>query len=414
MAQARSAAPAGSFAGSFRRVLSRYRTKLYAALGGAALWLVASRAAPVSDAVWVAVGLAPLAAALVLPRYAALIGRLEDRINLKLALVTPARLVRVVLLAPLVALVAGAAAALGAEVWSGGWREQAALLAAVNGLYALAVTLAYHGHGERTGNGVLAMAGGAWLVAASGAHWTMWPLTLALAGVFVVHLGMGLLSDLRSRFYPRRGVGVFFGSFNPVHKMHLKLLGDLIEERNLDKVYVHATTVPKLHRDALKAGEIEVVERAGVREYRKSACADPGKNYFPTGSWFYAYELRLELLRAAIRDAGLEGKVEVLNCPEVYERDGFFGVLAHVRARHTGQPIHGLHGSDPGGMWVRNIFDDSGWIYPFPVTRTGHVSATAIREGAVGLTSATVEKFLAAKRRGEDFVFPSGYVFRNG
>src|SRR5690606_4541742 len=96
-----------------------------------------------------------------------------------------------------------------------------------------------------------------------------------------------------------------------------------------------------------------------------------------------------------------------------YERSGFSGVLRYVMKLHRGQPIHGLHGSDPGGMWVRNIFDTSGWLYPCPVVRTGHISATAIRQGAVGLTSATVEEFLAARRSGNDFIFPSGYVFRN-
>lgn len=402
----------GSVVGRFARLVSRYRTRIYAALGGAAFLLLPSWADSSFVEGAVAAGLALVAAAALLPKYAAMFVTVEDAINRKLALVTPARLVRALLLTPIVGCMAVAAAAfdLGKVLNAG---ELLALAGAVNGLHAIAVIAAYHGHGERIGNTVLAMSMSFWLVGLSAQHWSLWLLVFALDVIFIAHIAMGLLSDLRSRYFPRAGVGVFFGSFNPVHKMHLKLLQDLLEQRKLEKIYVHATTIPKLHRDALSSGEIEVTRRAGVRDYRKSKFADPGKNYFPTGAWFYEYDLRLELLKSAIRDAGLESRVEVLDLPDIYERSGFFGVLRYVKARHRGQSIHGLHGSDAGGMWVRNIFDDSGWIYPCPVARTGHVSATAIRQGAVGLTSATVEKFLAAKRGGDDFVFPSGYVFRN-
>lgn len=402
----------GSIGGRVTRFVSRYRTRIYAALGGAAFWVLSSWGGLSFVAGTVAAGLALVSAVILLPRHAATIAVVEDAINRKLALVTPARLVRALLLTPIVACVVAAAAAFdGGKVPNAS--ELLALLGAVNGLHAVAVIAAYQGHGERICNTVLAMTMGIWLVTFSGQHWSLWLLIFTLDAIFIAHIAMGVLSDLRSRFFPRAGVGVFFGSFNPVHKMHLELLKDLLERRKLEQIYVHATTIPKLHRDALSSGEIEVTRRAGVREYRKSKFADPGKNYFPTGAWFYEYDLRLELLKSAIRDAGLEGRVEVLDLPDIYERSGFFGVLRYVKARHEGQAIHGLHGSDAGGMWVRNIFDGSGWIYPYPVVRTGHVSATAIREGAVGLTSATVEKFLAAKRCGDDFVFPSGYVFRN-
>jgi hypothetical protein len=75
--------------------------------------------------------------------------------------------------------------------------------------------------------------------------------------------------------------------------------------------------------------------------------------------------------------------------------------------------LHGLHGSDTGGMWVRNLFDDCGWVFPCAVVRTDGVSATAIRSGATGLTSETVERFLVATGSGQDFVFASGYCFEH-
>lgn len=398
----------------FKRIASKYRTKLYAALGGAAFWVLALSAAFQFADVWaLALALAPALLAVLIPRYAAIVVAIEDVINRKLPRVTPARLVRVLCLVPLVAGVEAVASIL-VEGRTAGWSFLLALLGAINGIHCVAATLAYHGHGDRISNSILAMSAGIWLIVLSWHYPALWLLVLAANALFLIHIAIGVLSDLRSWFFPKFGVGVFFGSFNPVHKMHLQLLADLLEQRGLEKIYVHATTVPKLHRDALRSGEIEVAQHAGVRQYRTTKFADPGKNYFPTGSWFFEYDLRLELLRSAIRDAGLEERVEVLDLPEIYERSGFFGILRYVKARHKGQPIHGLHGSDAGGMWVRNIFDSSGWIYPFPVVRTGHVSATAIREGAVGLTSATVERFLAAKRSGHDFVFPSGYVFRNG
>lgn len=397
-----------AWGGRCKRFAARYRSRLYAAAGGCIFWLPGWWAVTIPQAWVVAAGMAPLVLAALMPKYAALMVRVEDAVNQKLALVTPARLVRIFFHVPIVAGVL--------LVMSPGQTsipEMVALLGAINGLHGAAVTLAYHGYGDRIGNSILALSASFWLMGLVSLHWNLWPLVLALDAVFVTHIGVGLLSDFRSRFFPRGGVGVFFGSFNPVHKMHLQILKELLEKRGLEKICVHATTVPKLHRVAVAAGEIEVSRRAGVREYRTSRFADPGKNYFPTGNWFYEDELRLELLRAAIRDAGLDDRVEVLDLPELYERSGFSGVLGYVRKRHPKQPIHGLHGSDPGGMWVRNIFDDCGWIYPCPVVRSGVISATAIRQGAIGLTSVTVEEFLAARRCGRDFTFPSGYVFRN-
>jgi hypothetical protein len=88
--------------------------------------------------------------------------------------------------------------------------------------------------------------------------------------------------------------------------------------------------------------------------------------------------------------------VEVLSLPNEYASGGFYAVLAEIKALAQGQPIHGIHGSDLGGMWVRGIYDEAGWIYPYPVVRRDKVSATAIRNGATGLTTQTVQQMIEA------------------
>ena len=210
---------------------------------------------------------------------------------------------------------------------------------------------------------------------------------------------IGLLSDWRAVFFKRGGVGVFFGTFNPIHRTHLSLIRDAINSRGLEKVYLHSTTIPKLHVLALERGEILIAQyEHGMRVYEKTRRADVHLNYFPTGSRFYEYETRLAMMRAAIDEAGLSTVVEVLSLPDAYASGGFYSVLKHVKTLAHGRPIHGIHGSDLGGMWVRGIYDESGWIYPYPVVRRDKVSATAIRNGATGLTTTTVQIMIEALR----------------
>ncbi|KAF1042875.1 MAG: nicotinate-nucleotide adenylyltransferase [Herbaspirillum frisingense] len=183
-------------------------------------------------------------------------------------------------------------------------------------------------------------------------------------------------------------MGVFFGTFNPIHRTHLELMRKAIEERSLTKVYIHCTNIPKLHSKALAQGEIEIARfEHGMRIYEKTARADVHANYFPTGRKFYEYETRLEMMRLAIVEAGLGEQVEVLDMAELYGKGGFYPILSQIKHMHPGAPIHGIHGSDLGGMWVRSIYDESGWIYPVPVVRKDGVSATAIRNGATGMTT---------------------------
>lgn len=217
--------------------------------------------------------------------------------------------------------------------------------------------------------------------------------------------GLGLLSDGRAWFFPRHGVGVFLGTFNPIHSTHISLIRDAIASRGLEKVYLHCTEIPKLHGEALKRGEIEIARyEGGMRVYQKTEKADVHLNYFPTGSRFYEYENRLEMMRMAVADAGLSDRVEVLSWPEIYAKDGFYGVLKVIKRLANGRPIHAIHGSDLGGMWVRGICDESGWIYPYPVIRRDKVSATAIRNGAIGMTTQSVQAAMERLR------YPPSYV----
>lgn len=345
----------------------------------------------------------------IVPRYIKALLNTEDAINLKLGFLTPARLLRLLWHVPLFFLVQALAnsAALSAM-------EMLAVIAAACGLHTLAVAAGYRGIGDRAGNSLLAFCIGSLLTTLVFIVPSVLYLAYALAAVWSVTLIASIRSDLRSLLYPKHGVGVFFGSFNPVHKTHVKILQQAIQQRGLRKVYIHPTTVPKLHRVALEKGEISMVEEAGMRVYSTTALADPHKHYFPTGRKFYEYELRQQLLQAAILDAGLQDKVEVLDLPAVYDQGGFFAVLENIKRKLApGEPLHGMHGSDVGGIWVRNIFELSGDIYPFPVVRSDCISATAIREGAVGYTTPTIEAFLEATRSGKDFVFPTGYLFKN-
>lgn len=348
----------------------------------------------------------------ILPKYVVLGIKLEDFINLKLAQLTPSRLMRILFHLPILIGVYVLYQVFGGA--SINYSTFLLLLAASNGLHAASVTMAYHGIGDRVGNILLSLALSSGLIAISLASTYGLKVCWFAALIFGIHIAIGLLSDIRAYFYPKSGVGIYFGTFNPIHKTHLKIIAEVIKRRGLHKVYIHSTTVPKLHRMALAHNEIEMKIEEGMRVYAKTELADPSKNYFPTGNKFYEYEIRKELIKAGVSDTNLSDYIEVLDLPDIYEQRGFFGVIDYIKKHNPkGVPIHGIHGSDTGGIWVRNIFDSSGWIYPYPVIRADNISATSIREGAVGYTSPTIEAFLVASRAGKSFKFPSGYIFNS-
>ena len=74
---------------------------------------------------------------------------------------------------------------------------------------------------------------------------------------------------------PKGGIGLFFGTFNPFHNTHLVILRRAIAERQLDKVIIHPTLIPRLHADAFRKGEIRVGRlENGFQIYEKTDKAD--------------------------------------------------------------------------------------------------------------------------------------------
>lgn len=357
-----------------------------------------------------------------LPAYSRLSNKLEERINLHFAVVTVGRLSRFALqlsfnYAVFLAFTFGGVFADTAVAAVGGAVGIAVLTTlASQGAQYIAVAFFNRGIGDLNRNVLIALSAN---ILATAAATTGLPyvqpaymaISLALGGLI---FGVGVLSDLRARFYPRRGIGVFFGTFNPFHVTHIALVKRAIEERGLAKVVVHPTVVPKLHAQALERGEIRVARvEGGLNVLERTEKADLNVNYFPTGNRFYPPETRKLMIELAVREAGLSDKVDVLWLPEVYGERGFHGVMAAIRRRHPGVPLHGLHGSDLGGMWVRGIYDECGWIYPVAVRRRDGVSATAIRNGAVGMTTGAVTAVLAHLRAGHEAFEVAGQRFRN-
>src|SRR5258708_39050540 len=117
-------------------------------------------------------------------------------------------------------------------------------------------------------------------------------------------------------------------------------------------------------------------------------------DYFPAGRQFLPPETRQVLIELAVAEAGLRDKVEVAFYRETYDTKGFQGVIAEVKRQHPGVRLHGLHGTDHGGMTVRNIYDECGWIYPWRILRRDMVSATASRRAATGVPLAAVTTLL--------------------
>lgn len=229
-----------------------------------------------------------------------------------------------------------------------------------------------------------------------------------------VIFGIGILSDLRSQFAPKGGVGIFFGTFNPFHNTHLAMVRQAIEERGLDRVIIHPTLVPRLHAEAFRKGQLRVARlENGFQIYEKTEKADVNVDYFPTGRMFLPPETRKVLIELALAEAGLSNRVEVGFMRETYDKNGFQGVIAEVKKANPGRRLHGLHGTDLGGMFVRQIYDECGWIYPWRIMRRDGVSATAIRKGAKGMTSGVVTDVLQQLSSNVPVVTAGGRRFRN-
>lgn len=363
--------------------------------------------------------------ALALPTYSKWSNKVEERIGLVTASVTAGRLGRGLLQYGmnlfLFAILIGSGAVPAQKVAAmGGILGIALVTTAISqGVQYLALMLANRDIGNRNRNVLIAIAGNIILTAIATLGLALPQMVAQWLGIAcgVFFFGVGLASDVRGRLHPRGGVGMFFGTFNPMHRTHIEIIRRAIAERGLEKVYVHPTCIPKLHSDALAKGEIEIVERKdGRRVYGRTAKADVIVNYFPTGREFYEEETRVLLARLAIADAGLSDVIEVVSFPEVYRSRGFHGVVRKIRGLAPGRPLHGIHGSDLGGMMVRSIYDECGWIHPYAVRRIDGVSATAIRNGATGMAMPSVETVLSHLREGDGSFVLDGrqYVVLDG
>jgi nicotinic acid mononucleotide adenylyltransferase len=234
---------------------------------------------------------------------------------------------------------------------------------------------------------------------------------LGLGGLLLL---VGLLSDLRSLVAPKGGIGLYFGTFNPFHNSHLAILKRAMEQRRLDKIIIHPTLIPRHYAEAFRKGEIKVARlQDGFQIYEKTDKADVNVDYFPTGNIFLPPETRRALIELAVAEAGLAGKVEVISLRETYDTRGFQGVIAEIKKMNPGVRLHTLHGTDFGGMLVRQICDECGWIYPWRIMRRDNVSATAIRKGAQGMTPPVVTDVLKQISENLPVVTAGGRRFRN-
>lgn len=357
-----------------------------------------------------------------LPTYSRVSNRIEQRVNYALALVTGGRIAR------FVAQFAFNLCALGIIQLSGvfgdanlaglgGLGGAAALTtAASQGAQYVAIMLFNRNIGDINRNVLIALSLNIVVTAAAivGLRFVQEAFVVLGIAFALFVFGGGVLSDLRGIFFPRRGIGVFFGTFNPFHKTHLQLVRKALEKRGLDRVVIHPTLVPRGHRLALERGEI-VIDRLenGLQVYERTAKADPYVDYFPTGKKFFAPETRRHLIELALEEAGLANRAEVAFMPDVYDAKGFHGVIAAIRRANPGKPIHGIHGSDVGGMMVRAILDECGWIYPMPIRRRDGISATAIRAGATDMTPASISNALSQLQNGSALININERKFRN-
>lgn len=299
----------------------------------------------------------------------------------------------------------------------GGFASAALLTSlASQGVQYISLFLFQRGIGDANRNVLVGLSATMVLVALGTAGWPVAREAFLIVGIGFGALvfGIGLLSDIRSKVAPKGGLGLFFGTFNPFHNSHVAIIRRSIEERGLDKVIIHPTLIPRLHADAFRKGQIRVARlENGFQIYEATEKADLNVDYFPTGKQFLPPETRRVLIELAIAEAGLADKVEVVFYREIYDSKGFRGVIAEVKRRYPGVRLHGLHGTDNGGMSVRATLDESGWIYPWCILRRDKVSATAIRRGAKGMTSTVVTDVLGQLTANLPVVTAGGRRFRN-
>ena len=360
--------------------------------------------------------------AFALPFYARASNKLEQLVNHRTALITAGRSARFLAQLAFNAAAFWVLQASGALVAAGmagvGGILGAALLttAASQGAQYIGIFLFNRGYGDLNRNVQVGLSMNVVATALATAGLPVVRELLIFGGIAlgVLVLAIGVASDLRGVFWPRRGIAVFFGTFNPFHKTHLALVRRALMARGVEKVVIHPTVLPRFHRMALERGEIAVTRiENGFQVMGRTEKSDSNVDYFPTGNKFLPAETRRHLIALAVEEAGLSDRVEVAFYPDIYASRGFHGVLRRIRDDNPGLPVHGIHGSDVGGMLVRAILDECGWVYPLAVRRRDAVSATAIRAGAKDMTSQAVAQVLAQLNESSAIITVNRRSFEN-
>jgi hypothetical protein len=257
-----------------------------------------------------------------------------------------------------------------------------------------ALKLSYFNIGNRNNNMNIALSIALllfYLVIAHVLNTTILLLTLSLLLIVYIIIKL-IISEYKVMSAPRYGIGIFFGSFNPVHKAHIKIIQNAIKSRKLSKVLIQVNTIPELHRIAINNKEIISESNGkGFNVYKKTSIAIPGKDYFPTGNKFFDHSIRVNLIKESLNEYALAEKVQILDYDEIYDQKGFPGIIEKIHSSYQNIPLHGIHGSDVGGMWVRYIFDSFSFIYPYPIVRNDGISSTKIRDGIKNLTTNYVQ-----------------------
>lgn len=256
-----------------------------------------------------------------LPWYSKLSNKVEEKINFVFSIVTLGRLSRFVLqlvFNGFIFLAFQAGSVLGPQSFDGiGGIIGITVLTTIasQGAQYIAVVLFNRGVGDLNRNVMCALAANILITAAATTGFYLVKIVFIVASLVlgITIFGIGILSDIRSRFFPRNGIGLFFGTFNPFHVTHVAIVKRAIAERGLSKVIIHSTIVPRLHALALQRGEIRVARvEGGLQVMERTAKADLNVNYFPTGNLFYPPETRKLMIDLSIEEAGLKDLVEVL------------------------------------------------------------------------------------------------------
>lgn len=225
--------------------------------------------------------------ALFLPWYSRLSNLVEEKANLFLALVTVGRASRFILQFAFNYLIFSAFK-LGGVLSSSALDGIAGILGiatlttiASQGAQYIAVVLFNRGIGDLNRNIILALSANILVTAAATTGVPVVKTLFVSLSLFLgaMIFGVGILSDIRGRLYPKGGIGIFFGTFNPFHVTHVAIVKRALEERRLTKVFIHPTVVPKLHAMALQRGEIRVSKvDCGLHVFERTEKADVNVN----------------------------------------------------------------------------------------------------------------------------------------